>query len=320
MAINRRFLYAGLFLVALGGVLVLVDLAVVDTAAVSSALRLWPLAIIAIGAGIVFRRSRYALVAGVLAAMVPGLVLGGGLAVAPRHGFDCGTGAAGNGSTTQQGTFTGTAAVAVDISCGSISIATQAGHGWQLTNVSTTGREPRVDAAPEHLVVASADAPDSDWLEGARDTWQLTLPTSPLGEVWLKVNAGRASVDLADASLETLALTGNGADISIDANTATMHELNGELSFGQLGIDLPAHAIFSGSFRVGAGRLLLCVPPSLGLRVNIGGQPREVRVNGLPTDATSWENELYQTSTNRADLSVKVNFGSVLINPIGGCK
>src|SRR5690242_2718690 len=51
MAINRRFLYAGLFLVALGGVLVAVDLTAVSTDALTNALRLWPLAWIAIGVG-----------------------------------------------------------------------------------------------------------------------------------------------------------------------------------------------------------------------------------------------------------------------------
>jgi len=43
MAINRRFLYAGLFLVALGGVVVVADLAMVDSSALSNVLRLWPL-------------------------------------------------------------------------------------------------------------------------------------------------------------------------------------------------------------------------------------------------------------------------------------
>jgi len=133
MAINRRFLYAGLFLVALGGVLVAVDLAAVDTATVSSILRLWSLAIIAIGAGIVLRRSRYALVAGVLAAMVPGLVLGGGLAVAPRYAVECGEHGAQSNSETQRGTFSGPATVELEANCGSLAIGTQAGSAWQLT-------------------------------------------------------------------------------------------------------------------------------------------------------------------------------------------
>src|SRR5205823_5951935 len=91
MAINRRFLYPGLFLVALGGVLVAVDLSAVDSSVLDATLRLWPIAIVAIGAGIALRRSRFALAAGVLAAMMPGLVLGGGLALAPRAPGECGS-------------------------------------------------------------------------------------------------------------------------------------------------------------------------------------------------------------------------------------
>lgn len=46
MRVNRRFLYWGILLVALGGVLVAADLGAVDTPALTDALRLWPLAII----------------------------------------------------------------------------------------------------------------------------------------------------------------------------------------------------------------------------------------------------------------------------------
>src|SRR6476661_6958461 len=170
MAINRRFLYLGLFLVAIGGVLVAVDLAAVDTTALSDVLRLWPVALVAIGAGIVLRRSRYALVGGIIAAMLPGLVLGGGLAVAPRHGLDCGAGNVGEQTRTQHGAFSGGGAVQIDTSCGSISIQTQPGDAWQLTSSSTTGREPHVELNGDVLQIASAG---SDMFENGRDTWNL---------------------------------------------------------------------------------------------------------------------------------------------------
>ena len=321
MAINRRFLYAGLFLVALGGVLVAVDLAAVNSPTITSALRLWPLAWIAIGAGIALRRSRFALVAGVLAAMIPGLVLGGFAAVAPRHGLDCAAGTEPAETTTQSGTLTTAANVSVFTSCGSISIGTQPGSEWELTSSAVIGRTPDVELTDEGLRIQSGGGGDWDWLNSGRDTWSLKLPTTATEFVRVGVDAGRANVALPGANIGVLSLNGTGAEITADLSAAEVGELDGSLQFGRLSIQLPQHGGYSGAIRIGAGELRLCVPYGLGLHVDFAGSPREVRVNGLRTDGRSWENDIYQATTNRADLSVKVNFGSVAINPVlGGCK
>ena len=93
MRINHRFLYWGVFLVAAGGVLVAADLAATNGAAIADALRFWQIAVIAIGLGLVLRRTSLRLPAGLLAAAVPGLVIGGAFAVPPRLAVDsAGTG------------------------------------------------------------------------------------------------------------------------------------------------------------------------------------------------------------------------------------
>ena len=317
MAINRRFLYAGLFLVALGGVVVAVELSAVDTSTITSALRLWPLAFIAIGAGIALRRSRVALVAGMLAAMIPGIALGGFAALAPRHGLDCGTPGAAAETATQRGTAP--LLVELDANCGSVSIGTQPGNTWQLTTSSVAGHAPDVEQSGDRLSISSTGA-DWDWLDGGRDSWNLTLPTTVLEHVAVSVNAGRVVAALPGANIGSLVLDGNAADIVVDASSATIHEINGSVDFGRLALQLPAGSTYSGAFRLGGGDLRLCIPYGLGVRVELAGTPREVRVNGLRTDASSWQNDLYLQSPTTAELSVKVNFGSVAINPIGGCK
>jgi hypothetical protein len=318
LAINRRFLYVGLFLVALGGVLVAVDLSAVDSASLGAALRLWPLAFVAIGAAIVLRRSRFALVAGILAAMVPGLVLGGGLALVPRYAPDCGAGVEQLPAATQRGTFAGTANVELEASCGSVSIGTQAGNSWALTTTNTAGLAPIVSESDQVLQVISHG--DDDWgFDSGRDAWTLALPTTRLERVALDVNAGRASVALPGADIGTLKLRGNAADITVDASSTAMSELDGALNFGRMSIQLPEHSSLSGAIRVGAGMLELCAQPGSLLHVDFAGTPREVRVNGLQTDASEWQSD-NALSPYRIDLSVKVNFGTVAINPIGGCK
>ena len=89
MRVNRGLLYTGVFLVAIGSVLVAADLGAIDAARLTDALRLWPLAVIAIGASLVLRRSRFSLQGGMLAAALPGLLLGGAIAIAPTYVPDC---------------------------------------------------------------------------------------------------------------------------------------------------------------------------------------------------------------------------------------
>jgi hypothetical protein len=84
MRLNRTLLYTGVFLVAIGGAVMAADLGPVSIPALTDVLRLWPLALIAIGLGIALRRTQVSLASGVLAAAVPGLVLGVAMAAAPR--------------------------------------------------------------------------------------------------------------------------------------------------------------------------------------------------------------------------------------------
>lgn len=320
MAINRRFLYAGLFLVALGGVLVAVDLSAIDTSTLTSALRLWPLAIIAIGAGLALRRSRYALAAGLAAALLPGLLVGGALAVGPRHTGDCGSREQLVQTLTQSGTLNDAVPVSVAMSCGSIAIGTTPGRDWQLTAASTTGQPPIVSGSSNELEIESIGHEAWGWLDEGRDAWTISLPTSSIGRLALDLNAGRATVALPGANIEVLAVTANGAEIEIDATEATLRDLSGTLNFGRMSVKLPSETSLTGAFRIAAGELLLCSRPGYGLRVDIIGAARDVRVGGLRYDERIWESDEYATAQHRADISVRVNFGALAIDPIGGCK
>jgi hypothetical protein len=179
---------------------------------------------------------------------------------------------------------------------------------------------PIVTATERSLQVISNGHDDWDLSDSGRDSWSLALPTTELDRLALTVNAGKASMVLPGATVTSLVVTGNAADLSVDATQATIEDLNATLNFGRLSIRLPAQGLHSGAIRVGAGQLLVCVPFGLGVQVQFTGTPREVRVNGLLTDGSIWENEGYASASFRADLRVRVNFGTVAINPIGGCK
>ena len=148
-----------------------------------------------------------------------------------------------------------------------------------------------------------------------------SCPTSDIANLELVVTTGDGHVDLADARLGDVSLTANAGRAVVDASgAASLRSVTGAVNVGAMSLDLPATNDFSGSFRVGAGKLDLCTAPGLGLRVTSSNTGGNVSVAGLDIDSGQWESSDYRTAPHRADLTVHVTFGAVDINPIGGCK
>ena len=320
MRVNRRFLYWGVLLVAIGGILVAADLRAVDAATLTDVLRLWPLAIVAIGLSLVLRKTRLSLAGLVLAAAVPGIVVGGALAVAPRLSIACGARGPAPSVSTSEGTFDGPARVTVKSGCGSIDVSTAPGNGWRLDAGSTaSGRAPTLNADSRSLSINAGGKEGLGFLDGARDEWFLTLPASDLESLSLGVAAGQGQYSLAGARIGHLDVLANAAEMAVDASAATTNEVSAVVNVGSLSIRLSDGGDIVGSLRVGAGRIQVCTPPGLGLHVTSSGTAEAVTVNGLQPDVSNWKSPNYESATHHADLLVRANFGAVEINPIGGC-
>ena len=320
MRVNRRFLYWGVFLIAIGGVLVVTDVGAVDSTTIADALRLWPLAVIAIGLGIALRRSRFSLPAGMLATALPGLVLGGGFALAPHVAVDCGLNGTVASTAIRQGTFDGPARVSVTSGCGSLVVDTAPGSTWRLDAGNSRGRTPVVDASTRALSIDTGGHNGLHWFDSGRDALHLTLPTSALDDVDLVVNAGEGDIALPGAQITHLGFTTNAARTSVDLSQATVANITGTVNAGLLSFRLSPGSDVVGSLEVNAGALQVCVPSGLALRVHHTGVLSGVTVGGRMQAGTDWQNADYASATHHADLNVIVNLGSVEIDPIGGCK
>lgn len=317
--VNRKFLYVGVFLVAIGGVLVAADLTDPDATAIRDVLRLWPLAIVAIGLGIALRRTQFGLPAGLLAAAVPGLILGGGFALAPHVVPDCGVGGPPSSVITEQGVFDGPARVSVSTGCGSLVVSTAPGSAWRFERGDAEGRAPIIDASTRSL---SIDARGQKWwnrFDDDRDSWHLTLPTSPIEDLTFVVNAGQARMSLPDARIDRLDVTTNAGSTILDLSGATVTSLTGTVNAGMLSYRIP-DADVVGSFEVNAGALEVCAPSDLGLLVRQDGNLGGIAVNGQDITGTNWESPNYASATHHVEINVEVNLGGVEINPIGGCQ
>ena len=319
MRVKNSYLYWGVFLLALGGALAAVADLDADPAAVIDVLRYWPLVVIAFGVGLVLRRTQFNVAGGMLAAAVPGLLLGSAIAVGPQVGWDC---APHDSDLTSlhadQGTFSAPARVDVTTGCGTITITTRPGSGWDLQAANTQGYAPVIDASTTDLSLRSVR--DDQWFgDYGRDEWGLTLPTSRIDDLNVVVNAGEGQTDLDDADIGALALTTNAGRSTVDLATARVESIAAAVNAGQLSIDLPAADDVRGTISINAGDAEVCVPDTVGVRVRSSGTFSSTDLNGLVQRDGAWESPDYASAAHHADLTVSVNLGSLDFNPVGGC-
>jgi hypothetical protein len=321
MTVRRGTLYVGVFLLAAGAVTLGVASGAFDrTAVASTAAMLWPVAIIAIGAGLVLRRSPAALVAGILAAALPGLALAASVVAVPEAVVPCTDGSPATAQAeTRNGTFGSSAAVDLALSCGELTVTAQPGSGWSLTARDGDNRRTTVEEDASRIA-ADTDRGTRRWnLHTGRVEWDVVLPTGTTLDLATELNAGRARLDLAGTRLNALDLEINAGSLNADLAGASLDRLAVEVNAGSVGIVLPADS-FSGDLQANAGSLALCAPDQLALRVRSSAALGSIDVDGLVMRGSAWETPGYDTALFKADLAIAANVGSVTINPEGGCK
>ncbi len=319
MRVNRRFLYWGALLLAVGAVLVAADFGTLDATVLTDVLRLWPLAIVAIGLSLVLRRTQFALPALLVAAIIPGLVVGSAFAIVPRVADACGIRGDAAQAVTHQGTFDEAGVVSVRHGCGVLRVTTESGSAWRLDSRTFGSGEPVVEQSGRAL---SLDVPGgARWnpLAFGRNGWDLTLPTSELRDLSFAIFAADGRIELPDAQVGRLGLKVNAARTTVDLTGASVSELDADVNAGQLVVSLSGDDDLSGTFDIGAANLRICSPPELGLRVSSSGTAESIEVGG-DEQAGNWLSPTYRSADHRADLTIDTAFGAVEINPIGGCK
>jgi hypothetical protein len=319
MTVRRRFLYLGVFLVAVGGMALAALANVVRDDELAQALRLWPFALVALGAGLVLRHTRLALASGLVAAAMPGLLLGGLLVHAPRLTPDCGTGEPGN-VATRQGAFDGPASVDLRLACGDLIVTTAPGSGWQLEAGDPARTSVSIDDATNRLSVTSSGQWRAFDPTHAGETWKLTLPAANPLDLAAEVDAGRGRFDLAGAQLGNVQLAVNAGDARVDLGAATVGHLAMTVNAASATLLLPAIGDYSGSLAVNAGSLRLCSASAAGVRIHATTTLASTTFTGLVHDGDAWQSPGYATATSHADLAISATLGSVDFNPAGGCK
>jgi hypothetical protein len=318
MMVRRRYLYWGVFFVAAGAVTLVAQADTVDREVVAQALRLWPVAVIALGVGVLLRGTRLGVPGGMLAAAMPGLLLGGLFVATPQWTRDCSDIMPGN-TTTRQGTFDGAASVDLTLACGELSITTAQGDAWQLQAGNRAGADPTIGVSADRLSVASWQQKRPFGFIGG-DAWRLSLPTANRLDLTAEINAGQGRFDLAGARLGDVRLAVNAGDARVDLSQATVEHLSISANAASASVRLPATGDFSADLSANAASIEVCAPGELGLRVRGDAVLGATTYRGLVRNGDVWESPGYSIAKFHADMTVSASVGSVDINPAGGCK
>lgn len=315
MRIRRGLLFTGLFLIPVGGLTLLVRGGYLDAASLRDAWRLWPLVLVGLGLAILLGRTKGAALGTAVAALVLGLIVGGGIASGSWVGFGVCNDSSGDLQVLDRtGTFDGPATVRMDLRCGTLDLATEAGAGWHV-QASYAGPPPTVDANTGRLELR---VPDGDAVRS--QTWTLRLAPDKIRDVELTINAASGTMRLDGASLTRLSVDANASDVNVAAGAATITGLDVSVNAGRARVTLGDGAI-GGKLSVNAGAIDLCVPPNAALRITTNEQltfATNLGERGLTHTGTTWA-RAGNGSAGLIDLSVDGNAASFNLDPNGGC-
>lgn len=316
MRVRRGLLFWGLFLIPLGGVPLLVRAGLIDPDLVANAWRLWPLLLVAFGLTMILGRSRAGIVGTIVAALALGTVAGGALAAgAPWLGNVGGCGASGsdeNQRFERQGTFAGSATVALDLDCGSLDVGFQPGSDWQVIAMHS-GRDPQLDETVDSLEVHSPDG-----FGERRQDWTIRLPADQTRELKLTANASTGSVALGGAALTSFEADLNAGDLRIDTTEGRVDAIDVSVNAGRVRIRA---GDLHGTMSANAGSIELCVPPSAALRFSVEEQltfAHNLDDRGLTRTGDVWTRE-GAPGGGIIDLAIDGNAANLTLDPDGGC-
>jgi hypothetical protein len=326
MHVRRGFLGWGVFLILAGAVPLLVRSGFLTDDQVANVWTLWPLILVGIGVGLLLSRTRYGFLGGLIVAATFGLIVGGVLStgVSTISTGSCGSETAKTAFPARDGSFNGSsAAVTLQLNCGSLEVASAPGTAWRVEGQDRDGTGPQIESDDVSLQVRSQDQSGGPFIFlGQHDDWTVTLPGGPTVDLNLKLNAGSSHADLGGATIGIVDLQLNAGTSTVNlSEVAAIERLEAGLNAGSLGVTLPSKSM-TGSIQANAGAVKLCAPDGVGLRLRTGESiiaSYDYDGHGLVKDGTTWTTPGYDTAPVQIDLETRANAGSFTLDPAGGC-
>jgi hypothetical protein len=319
MRIRRGLLFWGCLLLPLGAIPLLVRAGAIDVNQIADAWRLWPILLIAIGLAILVGRSRASLAATVAVALVLGTL--GGAALASGTTFwgsitNCTLApTAGASQLERTGGFEGSVpTVRLELRCGSVDVRGTTATSWHFQSTHR-GAGPSVTATPGRLAISAAQSGD------IREDWKVELPAGHVSRIDLTTNAASGTFQLDGLIVDTFATTMNAGDLTIDAGTGSIGNLDATVNAGRIRVS-PGSNPLQGSLTVNAGAIDLCVPSDVGLRIDVTEQLTFVTNLSARGLTKASDGTWVRASAGGPTVSLRVGGGAaaLTLNPDGGCR
>jgi hypothetical protein len=324
MRVDRRLLGWGLFFILVGAIPLATRFGALDPVVVGRWPLLWPLLLIGWGIGLVLRRTPVEWLGGALVAIVLG-VMGGGLLAAGIAGAPISTGCggrpAGTAFATQSGAFTGSGRMRVALGCGSLTMRSAFGSDWSVSGTESEGRAPRIEVDDATVSIDAGDR-GSFFGNAGRTDWTVEVPTDPLVDLEIAINAGEGSIEPNEAHLGSVRLAVNaGSAHLLLGGVEALGDVSASVNLGSAVINLPP-GNHSASVSLNAGSLEICMAPGAPMRVSWSGA---LGSNGLDAagltrvDPNTWESPGLDRSSPHLELQVSANAGSFSLDLDGTC-
>lgn len=153
-------------------------------------------------------------------------------------------------------------------------------------------------------------------LDEDMNTWTIKLNDDIKQDVYCKIGAGQADLDLQGMNLNQVRIDVGVGEHHINLRDTSVPEIEINAGIGQVFLDLTGQwrNDMDAEIKGGIGELNLKLSSDVGIRLNVNGGLGKVDAPGLTRNERTYTNDLYGKAIHNLDLNIKAGMGSIKVN------
>ena len=316
--VSRGAVFWGAALVTAGVVVLAIQQGWISDDLLGQAAQWWPLFLIGAGVAIIFAGT-LGVIATAAAGILLGLLVGGLIGGGATSLSACGPGEPGPLQAYENGSFSDTAAVEVDLNCVSLQVAGGAGNDWSVEVDEDSADRIELSAGDSGLDLQS----DDPGVGSHRLNVGVIIPADEGSSLSSSLNAGEATFDLSDGDWGEVDLSGNAVAIHVNLSGADAESFQASMNAGAMDIELSSGtSLESRQLRANAGSFEVCAPDDIGLAITVGSSVatgHNLDEEGLSQDGDVWRTPGFASASTQIEIMFSGNAAAFTLNPEGDC-
>jgi hypothetical protein len=150
-------------------------------------------------------------------------------------------------------------------------------------------------------------------IHNEKNTASITLNNTVPIDLELSFGAGEGKFDFRNTNLQKAKFDLGAGDFDIDLSQTNLARLKVNAGVGKGHIDLSGEwkQDLNAEFSCGVGELILVLPSTTGVRVEVNGALGEVDHHGLDKDGQTYTNTAFKNSSHKMDITINGGIGRV---------